>query len=379
MFRIIDNNFFNILTLFVILIFSILLVALIINFISKSIPFIRNSVKLIFDYFFIVLLIVGGLYLVSYHSSTIDGEISDSFFVSKKYASILATLSYILFSTGAVSATFKFVSSLTIFKKQFKKMIISDDFKDVISEKLEVFAYSPEMIDKIGEEQRNKLWKDVTLSKYRNNFPAIYDKLEYNLHNELFIKANTSFYYKHFHVNYDIELNEDDNNFVDIIYKTIYTIVRNSVDEFNWSFSKKLNKYDYENGFSDINVIIEDDDDGIVFEKDKLRPQEKGDDIIINFEHNLKGKTEYHIEKVHKYKQCLNNDRVLAFGSNRIIDDLIINVKYCENLSIFFSSSNKNIYKPLSDKENEFSYENRKLLLPGDKFKLFIIKKDNKN
>ncbi len=338
---------------------------------ADNFEFARRTINNIIKYSYIVMLIVSTIYIVGYDYYIDKSELTPSVILKSLYE-----IAKIFFSVGAFTAAIKYISTLNIFKEQVRNLILSNDFKDVIGKKLEVFAYSSEMIDKISSEQRNKLWKDVTLSKYRNNFPAIYDKLEYNIQNELFIKANTSFYYKHFYVNYYIELDPEDKDYVNITYKTIYTIVRNSEDEFNWTFSATLNKDDFNNGFTDIKINIEDENNGIVFEKDKLIREDLGEDILIKVDYLLKGKIEYHIEKIHTFRQNLKNDRVLGFGSNRIIDDLIINVKYCENLTIFFSRSNKNVYKTLICKENEFSYENRKLLLPGDKFKLFIIKKD---
>jgi len=353
--------------------FGLILIIRLLEKLADSFDFFKKTITNIVKYFYISILIIGVLYFVLY-----DYYFSKSTSIPVIYTS-LYEVSKILLSVGAFTGAVKYISTLKVFKDQIRELILSNDFKDVIGKKLEVFAYSPEMIDKVSDEQRNKLWKDVTLSKYRNNFPSIYKKLEYNIENELFIKANTNFYYKHFYVNYNIELDIENKDFVNITYKTIYTIVRNSTDKFNWSFSTKLDKEDFENGFSDIKVVIEDEKENLIFEKEKLKTEPKGDSVLIKIDHILNGKTEYHIEKINTFRQNLNKDRVLAFGSSRIIDDLIINVKYCKNLDIFFSRSNKNVYKSLDIKENEFSYENRKLLLPGDKFKLFIIKRDKIN
>jgi len=354
--------------------FGLILIIRMLEKLANKSDFLKKTITYIVKYFYIALLIISILYFVlyDYYFSKSTTEVPIIF-------TSLYEVAKILLSVGAFTGAVKFISTLDIFKNQIRELILSNDFKDVIGKKLEVFAYSSEMIDKVSDAQRNKLWKDVTLSKYRNNFPAIYEKLEYNIENELFIKANTNFYYKHFYVNYNIELDTENKNFVNITYKTIYTIIRNSTEKFNWSFSAKLNKEDFENGFSDIKVSIEDETENIIFEKDKLEKEEREESVLIKINHILEGKTEYHIEKIYTFRQNLDIDRVLAFGSSRIIDDLIINVKYCENLNIFFSRSNKNVYKTLDIKQNEFSYENRKLLLPGDKFKLFIIKKDKLN
>ena len=362
MFRLVENNVFNLLLIVVIIFAGLFVISFLINYVTKLIPYIRASMKLLFDYSYVVLLGVGLLYLVSYHSSSINGVLQDGFYFKKDLADALEKLSYLLFSVGAFSATLKYISSMSIFKKQFKNMIISDNFK--------AFAYSEEHLKK--QDNIKEIWKTVTLCKYRSSFPLIYDKLEENLDNELFIKANTSFYYKHFDVIYNLSL--VDGKYVHIEYITNYTIVRNTTNKFIWTFSTTMLKKEYESKNNPFKVEVF-GENGMIFDKSNLEPVLNNDKVTLNFTKELEGKTEYHIKKTKYSRLNIDEDRMLGFGSSRIIDDLKVTIKYCSKLKIVFSTVNKNQFSVNIDESNRIhEYENRELILPGEKFKIFLIR-----
>ena len=294
-----------------------------------------------------------------------------------KLSSVIHGLAKALFSIGAFSAAVKYASTLKFFKDQYKDIVMSDEFENLIGRKLDAFAHSTDYLDKLDLNQLKDLWRDVTLSKYKNSFPAIYDDLKLNLENELFLKANTSFYYKHFYVEFDIKLDEKDHNFVNVIYKTKYTIVRNTVNKFKWSFWKTSIKESQED--ATLETLIDIDGDEVFNSKKAEYKNDKNIDnngiLTLECSEILEGKKQYHVKKVTTYKQDLMVDRALGFGSGRIIDDLFVTIKYSKDLDVFFSKSNDNNFKEDLDKENGvLKYENRNLLLPGEKFKLFLIR-----
>ena len=97
----------------------------------------------------------------------------------------------------------------------------------------------------------------------------------------------------------------------------------------------------------------------------------------IEFSAELEGKKKYIIERQIEMTQNIKEDRVFSFTSSRIIEGMSINLKYQNNLNIFFSPVGKNTFNVDNQLRSEHSqsYINRDLLLPGEKFKVFIYKK----
>ena len=141
----------------------------------------------------------------------------------------------------------------------------------------------------------------------------------------------------------------------------------------------RVDKSDSNNGeYPKINFKILNSDSIKFDEKNDIKEEELGDEIIKRVSKTLQGKDEYHIERTVIFSQNLDNDRECIFGCDKIIDDISINIRYGKDLKVIFSPAWKVNYHQENIKEladfNEINYFNRGILLPGEKFKLFIIK-----
>jgi len=65
-----------------------------------------------------------------------------------------------------------------------------------------------------------------------------------------------------------------------------------------------------------------------------------------------------------------------SFSSSKIIDDIYINLVTCEKLNIFFSPVDKNVFVKDNIEFTGTNFANRDVLMPGEKFKVFIFKKN---
>ncbi|WP_299155872.1 hypothetical protein [uncultured Christiangramia sp.] len=335
---------------------------------------IQNLAKFIYNYSYLVLIAISAGFMIFDEIYNTNGQ-----YINEKISDILYSLSKALFSIGAFSGAIKYASSLKLFKEQYKRIVMSDEFSNLLGNKLDAFAHSTDYLEKLDIHQLKGLWQDVTLTKYKNSFPAIYDDLKDNLENELFLKANTSFYYKHFYVEYDINLDKEHDNIINVTYTTNYTIVRNDEKEFEWTFYKNTHEDNYES--AKISTIINIDGSKIYDSKEAKYKKSQDSDVIddnqiyLKCTEKLSGKKQYNVKKVTTYNQDLTIDKALGFGSGRIIDDLFVTIKYCDKLDVFFSRVNKNVFDGSEDKTNRvLKYENRKLLLPGEKFIIFLLR-----
>lgn len=341
---------------------------------KESNSFFKNLAIFIYNYSYLILIGISTLFMVFDEIYNENGE-----FINRKLSDILYGFSKAIFSIGAFSGAIKYASTLKLFKEQYKKIVMSEEFSGLLGSKLDAFAHSTDYLEKLDIHQLKELWEDVTLSKYKNSFPLIYDDLKCNLENELFLKANTSFYYKHFYVEYDIKLDKEDDRYVNVSYSTNYTIIRNNDKPFEWEFYKTIHKANQES--SNIETIINIDGDDIYdSKKAEYLENNEGDEINDNLlslkcTETLSGKKQYNVKKISTYRQNLEIDKALGFGSGRIIDDLVVTIKYSDDLDVFFNKVNKNKFEENIDKENRvLKYENRKLLLPGEKFIIFLLR-----
>lgn len=335
---------------------------------------IKSLATFCYNYSYLILISISVLFILFHDIWNLTGN-----FMDKKLADVLYGLSKAIFSIGAFSGAIKYASTLKLFKEQYKKIVMSEEFSDLLGSKLDAFAHSTDYLEKLDLYQLKELWQDVTLTKYKNSFPLIYDDLKGNLENELFLKANTSFYYKHFHVEYDIELDQIDDNFINVKYVTNYTIVRNNETKFEWEFYKTLHKDNYDS--LDIETLINIDGYEVYDSKkaEYVKDVENGEiidnQIYLKCTETLEGKKQYNVQKTSTYKQNLSIDKALGFGSGRIIDDLFVTIKYSDNLDVFFNKVSNNKFDETVDKKNRvLKYENRKLLLPGEKFIIFLLR-----
>lgn len=345
-------------------IFVIIISFLFLFFISdffKLIPIFRKYLIYLKNYMFIVFLIPAMSFLF------ID-------FAFKEFKDIpnydfIKDLCKILFSAGIFTTTLNFLDSLNVFKKNFQAIIMSEEFDNLLTTKIDALAYSQDHLNK--QSNLDKIWQTVTLCKYKKEFPELYDKLENKIENHLFKKNNISYYYKNFQVNYYIEL--IDNKYVSVTERSSFTIMRPNKDEFEFDF-----KSSYDNSDPDANTDIKfysKNNDQMDFIEIDIKKTEDKNITTLMLSKKMAGHLEYHIESITIMNQNIELDRIFTFGSARIIDDLTINIEHNENINITFVPLNSNkFYHNGTYPKGEMAYINRDVLLSGEKFTMFFYR-----
>lgn len=344
------------------------------DLITKSFPKFRSATKYLFDRLYVFLIPIPVIYLIYYYSNVSNGNLSPNFFINPELAEVLQKLSIWFFSVGIFSSTLKYLNTLTILKQKFREIVLSNEFKETLEEKLEVLAYSDNTLK--NHKNISEIWKKVTLFKLESQFPSIYEKLKLKVNNNYFRNDVTPFYYKYFTININVELmNESD---VEITTSTRYTIVRPNEDEFEWTFYYNVLKEDYEKLLPFLELSIN-EGETIKFDKESSGSniEENKDSFVVKFIHKFKGSREYNISTKRKIVQNLDKDRIISVGTHRIIDYLVLSVNCCDKLKYIFSSINQTKYieEPISN-ENRKSFIHTGLLEPSELFKIFLIRKN---
>lgn len=222
----------------------------------------------------------------------------------------------------------------------------------------------------------DKIWKDVTLCKYQKHFPQLMEKLREKIVNELFEENNLSYYYKNLRLQVKFELLSND--IIKITETSSSTLICNTDDEIDIEFFVTSHESDNENIFTKI-IPSKTKINGKPFDEDfftDINPIKEGEYFKKIFKHQLKGKKEYHIDRCIEMQQQLQKDRMYSFSSSKIIDDIYVNLATCNKLNIFFSPVNKNLFLEDNINFNGINFANRDVLMPGEKFKVFIFKKN---
>ncbi|MEL4306719.1 hypothetical protein [Joostella sp. CR20] len=355
-------------------VFALYIALFVISLITKSIPAIKNMALKIIDYFYLILIPFPVVYLVLYSASLENGELSSEFFLDTQVAVTLKDLSIWFFTAGIFSATIKYLNTITYVKKKFKDIILSKEFDSVLSKKLEIMAYSKEYLKEHANIE--DLWRKVTLLKYETEFPAIYSKLKDIVSNE-FNEKNTSFYYKHFTMEFDLKLHSN-NNDIEFEINTTFTIVRPNKEVFEWTFDHEvlteLLDTEKSNAIKVYNLDPGKEKEFEPFNKD-VSPSRDGFSVV-RLVYELKGKEEYHIKHKRIFTQDINKDRYYGFGSKRILDDLKVSIKHCDKLSVFFTNvNNVRFISEIKQGENTQTHTHNGLITPGENFKFFLIRK----
>ncbi|MFV8335201.1 hypothetical protein ACNQF7_03830 [Flavobacterium sp. RSP29] len=344
--------------------FLIIVLVLVLFFISdffKLIPVFRKYLVYLKNYMFIIFLIPAMSFLFI-----------DFAFIEFKHIhnyEFIKDLCKILFSAGIFTTTLNFLDSLNVFKKNFKSIIMSEEFDNLLTQKIDALAYSQEHLNK--QSNLEKIWQTVTLCKYKKEFPELYEKLENKLENHLFKKNNISYYYKNFQINYYIELIDD--KYISITERASFTIIRPNKDEFEVDFKTNFNNEDDIVG-TDIKFYSKNNDQTEFIEIDIVKTVDKNI-TTLNLSKKMSGHLEYHLESTTLMKQNINIDRIFTYGSARIIDDLTINIDHDKNINVIFVPLNGNkLYHNGAHAETKMAYINRDVLLSGEKFTMFFYR-----
>lgn len=342
----------------------------------KHWPFFQKVRESLKNNNFIILIFFPIFYLVYYYAFYLPNRDlpHTSIWVREETAEFLLTASLTFLATGVLTGALKWLNNLAFFKKQFSDLIKSDDFSNVLSEKMKELALSDDYL--LQRNDLEEIWTRVTLCKYKQKFPELATEIQKKIENDLFVEQSLYYYYKNFRLQLNLSLEGD---IIKITEICSYTVISNSDAkiEINFGTSSPVEDTD------EIYARIKEDEckcDGTVL---KLKA-EKGKDAMGNIDPKntiftafLEGKKKYILERKIEMTQDIKDDRIFSFASSRIIEDLSINIKLDDKLDIYFAPVGKNIFYDDNHVRSaqSKSYINRDLLLPGEKFKVFIFKK----
>jgi len=330
----------------------------------------KNFIKFLKEYIYIIFLSFAFCYFVIYSVYHFSSRVHEFF---KDYDIILkyfADISIFFFTAVVFSASIKYFQFLGVFKDEFQKVILSEQFDNKLEKHLTQITFSEDFL--LKQNNLHDIWTKVTLCMYKQQFPEIHLKLKNKITNHFYLNKNISHYYKNFQTNFHISL--DGPNHVIIVQNSSYTVIRPTVEEFPWDFSLSYLDEPENNGelsFKIINMGNRVSTDGDIV------TEIKGDTKIMTARCDLKGRHEYYVERTIKLRQNLNTDRIFSFSTDRIIDDLSFQIKHCDKLGVFLSEVDKNkFYKNGAFGSESLSYINRDIFLPGEKFKIFIFRQN---
>jgi hypothetical protein len=289
-------------------------------------------------------------------------------------AEFLLTASLTFLATGTVTGALKWLNNLAFFKKQFSDLIKSEDFSHVLSEKMKELALSDDYL--LQRNDLEEIWTRVTLCKYQQKFPELAPEIQKKIENDLFLERSLSYYYKNFRLQINLSL---DGDIIKITEISSFTVISHTTDKIEINFGTNSPVDDSEGIYSQITPEECKCDGKVLNLKTENGKDEAGniDPKNTHFTAYLEGKKKYIIERQIVMTQDIKDDRVFSFSSSRIIEDLSINLKHDTKLNLFFSPVGKNIFHDDNQltSEQSKSYISRELLLPGEKFKVFIFKK----
>lgn len=361
------------------LVFLVIILSLISAFLLLLI-FCFTKFKVIKEYFFkIIYHIIDNLYLylipfpivylLTYYMylSKIEGQENLSFFFKPEIIEYLKQISIIFFTGGVFTATVKLINNMVIFKKNFHKMILSDDFDKLLTDKFKILSLSNEYLS--NRKDINDVWLRVTSCRFAKSFPNLNEKINNKLQNDFFDDKMLQYYYDNFRIQINIELVKD--NIIKITEVSNFKLVSNSLENIDLEF--KISSLYQDDGDIYTNLIKES------CTVNELAMNFTETSLIENkakiFSTKLSGHNNYVIERKVEMTQNLENDRVFTFSSSIIIDNILIDIKVCDELDYFFAPSGKNKYPLDSHNNDNTTYLSRELQMPGERFKVFIFKK----
>ncbi len=328
--------------------------------------------KGILNNLYLILLSLSIAYFILYGILIFDEKYLQGWEKKVFWLDFFKNIALLIFSAGIFTASLKYLQYIKVFESEFERILLSKKFSDRVKDSVESITFSEEFL--LKQANLSDIWETVTLSKYKQQFPNLYADLKKNINNTFFIKNNISYYYKHTKKTYEISLVSD--YIIKIKETTVLTIVRPSIEEFEWDFKVSLKEKDSENNkYPELNVLTL-KDYGTLFDAEKdVEIITKDGQLTKICKITLSGQLVYNIKRVVTTHQDLQSDRVWEVGTDRIMDHLDVHAKYTNDLNVIFSSSNgvKFINEELPE-SNEFSYISQELMLPGEKFKLFFLK-----
>ncbi|WP_299106007.1 hypothetical protein [uncultured Tenacibaculum sp.] len=375
-FQIFDNIVLNIFAVIIIIIISIILILFVLATILKYIPYLKSTLKVIIEYFYLILIPLPVFYIFIYYSNVVNGELSENFMFEDTLAKALLNLSYIFFSAGIFSSIIKLINTFGFVKNKFTEIVLSDEFDHFFTKKLESLSFSREYL--LNHGNLEGLWKKITLLKYENAFPEIHKKLEKQISNHYFSSKSTEFYYSDFKIELDFKLLEDSTT-IQIKNTSRYKIMRPNELPFNWDFRYAETKEDHVNNPVNLKFTYYNDEDLIVFDETSAKVDDTSDPALVkvSFEKELKDNKTYPIKTHRIIKQNIDIDRFWNFGCSRIINNLTLSIKSCDKLACYLKPVNQlSFVEEFNEQTGENLYMKHDIILPGE---IFIITLTRKN
>jgi len=235
--------------------------------------------------------ILAFIYLLFYTIYSFNNDLKSYLKDYESLIKYLSQVSILLFTSGIFAASLKYMQLLNIFKEQFCEYIESSRFDEILKKNLKLITFSDEYL--IKQSNLLTLWKQITLCMYKRDFPTIHEKIAKKIRNEFFAKTTISYYYKNFHINYEVSL--VGTNLVKTVERASYTIVRPTKEEFNWDFGYKCLLNGSLNEQMDIRAKVITTDQTLSM--DDIQDLSDENNFVIMLSSKLSGYLEYHIER----------------------------------------------------------------------------------
>jgi hypothetical protein len=329
---------------------------------------INNNLYLYLLPFPIIYLLFYGFYYLPNIEALKNSKQPIPFFCREEVVDFLKGISIIFFSGGIFSATVKLINNLVVFKNNFQKVILSDDFDVLLKDKFQILALSDDFLLKRTDIQ--DIWSRVTTCQFEQAFPELKNSIVKKLENDFFNDKMLTYYYNNFRIQINLELLDE--NIVKITEVSNFEVKAKTTAPIYIDF--KITSLAKDDGTIYTKLIEEDcklDGNKMILSEITSTNDNKN---IKTFNTELSRNTSYILERKVEMTQNLIDDRVFSFSSSIIIDNMTVNINPCDKLNIYFSVVGKNKFSNdnhLGDKNTRIC---RDVLLPGEKFKIFIYK-----
>lgn len=327
---------------------------------------------------YIILLSYSSCFLIFYIFYYLNADLHKTL---ENYDNLIETLRQVClysFTAGIFTVTLKYFQYLKVFEGEFERIINSEGFENKLEKIVAATTFSEEFLNK--QNNLADIWKKVTLIKYKKEFPELYDKIEKNLKNELFENNSLNKYYKNVQISYEFELAEDRKT-INVTEYTSLTIIRNSLEEFNWDFFVSFAR-NFKDEVAHETTLLDEtltkiDGKQIDLNNCIITNQEDTEKFTRKkYSYPLGNKKEYHIERCFKFNQLIDEDRVVSFSSSNVVDDLTVRIKHCDKLLIVFEPVGNNYFNKENIFQDRICFVNRDVFLPGEKYKIFLFRKN---
>ncbi|MBE7660014.1 hypothetical protein [Tenacibaculum finnmarkense] len=344
----------------------------------------KKSIKFLSENTYIILFLFPLLVLINKHLIDCKTYNDDKFLSSILNHQYLVNLSYAFVATGSALGINKYISGLHFFKKQMISVVASEEFGNIITQKISEANFTPEHLSSLNN--IDEKWRTLTLCKYQKKFPELMSKIKPLLQTELLDDDNLSCYYDNVEIRLDITLTEND-DIVHIKETSQFHVIPTDIDQ---KIPLKFTTTNINDGNTDTytklitsETVIDNEllSDLITSNKNIYEIKSISNDLEEKKEYtiNLNGKNKYSIIRVAEMKQHLKLDRLSSSSTSKIMNNFKIQINTCPKTDIFFSSPEVNKLQKDTLNPDKKSYFTHEPLLPGDLYNIFIFRKEMLN